>query len=119
MDDNATTNSVSGQNSDNIKKVAEKSRGLLYKEIQSPLNDLVGLCLDQIELVYPHKKGDGSENEQKFQTAKRIILNRFNQFTLPEIQKTLNNFQILEYNDTMEWNIHFKQPTRASGPRLG
>ena len=102
-----------------IKYAVESARSSLYKSIEGDLNDLLGLCLDQLELSYPHRRGDNSDNEQKFNTAKRMILNRFNQFTLPSIQKTLNEYNVFGYNETMERNITFARPTKATGPRLG
>ena len=101
-----------------LKKLLNRNRGLLYSDIEKSLNDLIGLCLDQIQLVYPHEKGDGSPDEKRFGIVKRIILNRLNNTTFPDINKALQKCKVTEYNNRIEMNITFANPTRANGKRL-
>lgn len=99
-----------------------KTRGTLHRRImQGPLQDLLTEMLDQVEVVLPHKKGapETLENEMRFETIKRALLNKFHKNCAPRLSSLLSEFVVLERVKTSKHIIRFDKPTRAVGEKTG
>jgi len=105
---------------DFIKSGTSKDRETFRREMGGLFSDIVGFCLDQIELSYPHDKADAqSENKIKFDIAKRMVLNKLNQDTYNKLSKLLSQYstiRIIEQEADIH-NIKFAKPILATGKR--
>jgi hypothetical protein len=106
-----------------IESGTKESREAFYRDIEGFFFDILGLSIDQLELSYPYDKANPeSDNARKFDIAKRIILNRFNQHTKNQLKKLLNEhsiIRIIEHKLVADvYHITFGKPTLATGKRL-
>lgn len=105
-----------------IQSGTEEQRRAFYREIEGLFSDMVGFCIDQLELSYPFDKANpDSDNARKFDTARRMILNKLNQDTYNRLKKLLNQhstIRIIEPKPVADvHNIQFGNPTLATGKR--
>lgn len=85
-----------------------------YEKLEILLHSFSGLAIDQLELLYNLQ----NDSEKKsFDLAKRILLNKLNQETKPQIKLLLNNYFCLRITEEKVFHITFRKPTFASSKR--
>jgi len=100
----------------------DNSNDELEKELKDRFKDMMWQTLTFLEVALPHRKGDGSDNENRYNTIRQKVL-RIGNDNIRELQGMFNSFvalKVYEYKKQVNPNIHtdvvnFKSKIKING----
>jgi len=79
----------------------------LFDDLTRLFNSFFGDVLNILQIRYPHKRGDGSENENQFLFLRSKILRSGNDRIRNELNKILSDYEIVKKYDISETKKNF------------